>query len=341
MTLAVESPASPTQLNQVTDYEYDLTGRVKEIIHPDTNFVLFTYDLAGRRTKIKDPRGNETVFAYDAAYRLTSETNAASNVTSRAYDAMSNLTGVTDAMNRTTNYTYDDFNRMTKIKYPEASVGAGRLEENFTFDDAGNLTQKTDQAGRVTSIAYDTADRVTSTTDPALKVTSYEYNARSQRTAVVDALAQRYEFALDALGRVTQEKKDTATKSFQYDSAGNRSQRTDYNGVITNYAYDDLNRLTTISYPDTTSATYGYNALSQLTTATNPSGTVTMSYDNRGRVKLGNRCLRAGSRLLLRRQLKPHAVKSEYRNQCDLPVRCHRSSDATCGQRELEYDFRL
>ena len=257
---------------------------MKKIIHPDTNFVLFTYDLAGRRTKIKDPRGNETIFAYDAAYRLTSETNAASNVTSRAYDAMSNLTGVTDAMNRTTNYTYDDFNRLTKIKYPEASVGAGRLEENFTFDAAGNLTQKTDQAGRVTSIAYDTADRVTSTTDPALKVTSYEYNARSQRTAVVDALAQRYEFVLDALGRVTQEKKDTATKSFQYDSAGNRSQRTDYNGAITNYSYDDLNRLTTISYPDTTSATYGYNALSRLTTAINPSGTVTMAYDNRGRV---------------------------------------------------------
>ncbi|MGH9906916.1 MAG: RHS repeat domain-containing protein [Pyrinomonadaceae bacterium] len=41
---------------------------------------------------------------------------------------MSNLTGVTDALNRTTNYFYDDFRRLTKIKYPEATPGAGRLD---------------------------------------------------------------------------------------------------------------------------------------------------------------------------------------------------------------------
>jgi RHS repeat-associated protein len=125
---------------------------------------------------------------------------------------------------------------------------------------------------------------VTTVTDPALKVTSYEYNGRSQQTAVVDAISQRYEFVFDALGRVTEEKKGTATKSFGYDGAGNRNQRTDYNSAITSYSYDALNRLTTISYPDTTSATYGYDALSRLTTATNPSGTVTIGYDNRGRI---------------------------------------------------------
>jgi len=65
---------------------------------------------------------------------------------------------------------------------------------------------------------------------------------------------------------------------------GNRSQRTDYNNAVTNYGYDVLNRLTTISYPDTTAATYGYDVLSRLTTATNPTGTVTIAYDNRSRV---------------------------------------------------------
>ena len=271
-------------LNQVTSYEYDLAGRLKKIIYPDTNFVLFTYDLAGRRTKVKDPRGSETNFAYDAAYRLTSETNADNKTTSYAYDLMSNLTGVTDALNRTTNYFYDDFNQLTKIKYPEATPGAGRLEENFSYDPAGNLLTKTDQAGRVTTFCYDSADRLISTIDPAQKTTAFEYNARSQMTVVVDAINQRYEFLYNPLGNVTQEKKGTATKSFVYDAAGNRSQRTDYNGAITNYTHDTLNRLTTISYPDTTSATYGYDVISRLTTATNPTGTVTIAYDNRSRV---------------------------------------------------------
>ena len=191
---------------------------------------------------------------------------------------------MTDALNRTTNYFYNDFNRLAKIKYPEATAGAGRLEENFTYDLAGNLLTKTDQAGRVTTFYYDNADRLTSTIDPAQKTTVYEYNARSQMTAVVDAINQRYEFLYDPLGRVTQEKKGTATKSFVYDAAGNRSQRTDYNSAVTNYSSDALNRLTTISYPDTTSATYGYDALSRLVTATNPTGTVTIAYDNRSRV---------------------------------------------------------
>jgi len=271
-------------LNQATSFEYDLAGRLKKTIYPDTNFVLFTYDLAGRKTKVKDPRGYETTFVYDAAYRLTSETNADNKTTTYAYDLMSNLTGVTDALNRTTNYFYDDFNHLTKIKYPEATAGAGRLEENFTYDLAGNLSSKTDQAGRVTTYCYDNANRLTSTIDPAQKTTAYEYNGRSQRTAVVDAISQRYEFVYDPMGRVTQEKKGTATKSFVYDAAGNRTQRTDYNAAVTSYTYNALNRLTTISYPDTTTATYGYDVLSRLTTATNPTGTVTVVYDNRSRV---------------------------------------------------------
>ena len=271
-------------LNQTTSYEYDDAGRLKKIIYPDANFVLFTYDLAGRRTKIKDPRGYETTLAYDAAYRVTSETNADGKVTSYAYDLMSKRIGVTDALNRTTNYTYDEFERLTKIKYPEATAGAGRLEENFTYDSAGNLLQKTDQAGQITSFCYDNSNRLTSATDPALKTTAFEYNARSQQTAVVDALNQRYEFVYDALGRRTQEKKGTATMSFVYDAAGNRSQRTDYNSAVTDYTYDALNRLTAINYPDSTSATYGYDVFSRLTTATNPTGTVTIGYDNRSRV---------------------------------------------------------
>jgi YD repeat-containing protein len=165
--------------------------------------------------------------------------------TSYSYDLMSNLTGVTDALNRTTNYEYDDFNRLKKIKYPEATLGAGRLEENFTYDLSGNLLEKKDQANRITSFCYDNVNRLTTTTDPALKVTAYEHNARSQLTAVVDAINQRYEFVYDPLGRVTQNKKGTATMYFVYDAVGNRSQRTDYNGAITNYAYDALSRLTT------------------------------------------------------------------------------------------------
>jgi len=71
--------------------------------------------------------------------------------------------------------------------------------------------------------------------------------------------------------------------SYQYDAVGNRTQRTDYNGALTNYAYDNLNRLTTITYP-TRTATYAYDPLNNLTRATNENGSVYIGYDNRYRV---------------------------------------------------------
>jgi len=88
-----------------------------------------------------------------------------------------------------------------------------------------------------------------------LQATQFEYNARSQTTKVIDALNQQYRFSYDALGRVTQTTRAGLSMSYAYDSIGNRTQRTDYIGAVTNYTFDDLNRLTSIAYPDLTNAT--------------------------------------------------------------------------------------
>lgn len=271
-------------LNETTSREYDDAGRLKKIIHPDTSFVLYTYDLAGRNTKVKDARGNETNLSYDDAYRLTSVTDALSHVTAYGYDLMSNRTSVTDALSRVTNYDYDDFNRLEKITYPPVTTGAERLFETVSYDAAGNVTQRTDTAGRVSAFGYDNVNRLTSITDTDNKTTSFQHDALSRTTAVIDALEQEYDFFYDALGRQTGMTRASVSTSYVYDEVGNRTERTDYNGATTNYTYDNANRLTTVSYPDLSSATYDYDALSRLTSATNQNGSVTFTYDDRGRI---------------------------------------------------------
>jgi RHS repeat-associated protein len=271
-------------LNETTNYEYDAVGRPSKVIYPDTSYMQFTYDLGGRRTKVRDPRGYETNFAYDAANRLTGVTNADNRTTSYSYNLMSRLTSQTDALNRTTNYEYDDFNRIVKTIYPAATTGATRLEERVEYNAAGKVKKQVDTMGRETLYDYDTSQRLIKVTDPALQITQYEYNARSQTTAVVDALNQRYEFAYDALGHVTQVTRGSVSMSYSYDAVGNRTQRTDYNNATTNYTYDNLNRLTTTTYPDTTTVSYAYDQLLRLASATNANGTVSFNYDNRGRV---------------------------------------------------------
>jgi RHS repeat-associated protein len=196
---------------------------------------------------------------------------------------MSRLISVTDALARVTNYDYDDFNRLVKITYPAATTGATRLFETIGYDPAGNINQRTDTAGRITSYSYDNINRLTSTTDAANKTTSFGYDALSRTTSVTDALNQQYQFAYDAVGRQTQITRGGVSMSYAYDPSGNRTQRTDYNGAVTNYTYDNLNRLTTINYP-TRTVTYAYDPLNNVTQATNENGSVYIGYDNRYRV---------------------------------------------------------
>jgi RHS repeat-associated protein len=270
-------------LSRSTLFAYDLAGRINKVTHPDLSFVSFTYDLAGRRTRVTDERGNQTNYAFDSAYRLTSVTDAANHATSYGYDLMSNRTSMTDALLRATDYEYDDFNRLKKITYPPAEAGATRLFETLVYDDAGNVTSRTDTAGRVTSYGYDNVNRITSTTDAANKTTSFQYDELSRITSLTDAINQQYQFVYDALGRQTEITRGGVTMSYDYDEVGNRTQRTDYNGVVTNYSYDNLNRLTTITYPSRT-VTYAYDPLNNITRATNENGSVYISYDNRYRV---------------------------------------------------------
>ena len=270
-------------LSRSTLYAYDAMGRIIKQTHPDNSFVSFTYDLAGRRTKVTDERGNATNYAYDGAYRLTSLTDAANQTTTYTYDAMSNLTSVTDALGRVTNYDYDDFNRLAKITYPPASAGATRLFATMNYDAAGNVAHRTDTAGRVTTYLYDNVNRVTSITDADNKTTGVEYDALGRVTGVLDALNQHYQFTYDAVGRQTHVTRGGVSMSFVYDEVGNRTQRTDYNGTVTNYTYNNLNSLIAITYP-TRTLSYGYNVLGQLTRAADEHGAVYIGYDNRSRV---------------------------------------------------------
>lgn len=266
-------------LSQITSFEYDLNNRLKKVTYPDTNFTTYTYDLAGRRTAVTDARNNTTNFAYDNAYRLTGVTDPLSHATTYGYDLMSNMTSQTDALGNVTNLEYDDFNRLKKVIYPPATVSATRLEESITYDKLGNVKTRVDTAGRTTAYDYDTSNRLTKITDALTNATQFEYNTRSHLTKVKDALNQEYIFTYDPLGRQLTQTRAGSTMSFEYDAVGNRTKRTDYNGTVTNYTYDNLNRLTQGSL-----GTYTYDDLSRMLTAVNSHGTVSFTYDNRGRV---------------------------------------------------------
>jgi RHS repeat-associated protein len=271
-------------LGQATAFAYDQVGRVLQATAPDGSVISFEYDLAGRRTATTDAKGNRSTFAYDGAYRLTSQTDADGQTTTFGYDAMSNSTSVTDALARTTNYEYDDFNRLVKTIYPPVTPGGTRLFESVNYDAIGNVKQRTDTAGRVNSFVYDDANRLIHATNADNKTIDLEYDALSRITALVDALGQRYRFSYDSVGRLKHLRRGASVMSFTYDAGGNRKRRIDYNGALTVYRYDALNRLKTITYPDASTVDYAYDKLSRLQTATNESGTTNLDYNKMNRL---------------------------------------------------------
>src|SRR5678816_515386 len=76
----------------------------------------------------------------------------------------------------------------------------------------------------------------------------------------------------------------THAESYGYDSAGNLSH-TDRKSQVTGRIYDGLNRLTQVTYADTSTSTYPWDAGNRLTEIVDsPSGTITRSYDGLDRL---------------------------------------------------------
>ena len=66
---------------------------------------------------------------------------------------------------------------------------------------------------------------------------------------------------------------------------GNLASTTDRNGNTVTYTYDQLNRLKTKYFPDSTNVTYSYDNDSRLTQVQDPTGTYQIAYDNMSRLK--------------------------------------------------------
>ncbi len=104
------------------------------------------------------------------------------------------------------------------------------------------------------------------------------------------------------LGNLTRlQSPDTGTTTYRYDAAGNRIRQTDARGVQVSYAYDALNRLTAVHYPNasldvgffydepaaTTACTHAYaSPLGRLTRIMDGTGSTTYCYDDLGRIRL-------------------------------------------------------
>jgi RHS repeat-associated protein len=122
-----------------------------------------TYDTKGNLTKLSDPLGNAYNITYDGQGKPLNITNPVSKVTKLAWDG-ADLSTVTDALNRVMQYRTDGAGRVQSITDP---LGNRTLQywdalnqmETMAFDAVGQLKQRIDRKGQLSSVTFDALSR--------------------------------------------------------------------------------------------------------------------------------------------------------------------------------------
>ena len=246
------------------------------------------YDAAGQL--LKEQRGYRTALQQDYA--------------TYTYSPNGKRTSLTDARGYRAEMTYDGFDRQARWTFPSPStpgVANAADYEEYGYDASGNRTSLRKRDGSTITYQYDALNRNTAKLVPersGLDATYtrdiyYGYDLRGLQTYARfdgpsgEGIATSY----DGFGRAVSSSltMDGVTRDLQYghDKNGNRTELTQPNVATTTFAYDGLDRLTTI-YQDawtTNIIGYVYNNRGLRATQTGRAGqATTFGYDPAGRL---------------------------------------------------------
>lgn len=182
-----------------------------------------------------DHRGNITRHIRTLDYRI-GQITVSGKVTALdldyGYDAFNNITSILNGVDngRSETFAYDDLHRLQHA-YGFYLDGASPIDHiRYEYDPVGNRTQRDLRLGGVLQSSE-----------------SYSYNPLSNQ--------------LDSISRTAGS--STHVRSLQYSDAGNLDSETGFDGTHKSYAYNDNNRLISLSENSLPKGDYQHNALGQ------------------------------------------------------------------------------
>lgn len=280
----------------------DALGNISSEENGDGKTTSYTYDSMNRMTSVIRPVGNQTTITYTSNSKTVSR---GSLVEATQYDGLGRPQTVTLG-GIAINYSYDPFDRLAYKSHPDSTVGT-----SFTYDGLNRITRisnsdatyesrnygpgyteiidensksntsyyraygnpatqylmsvnSAESAANIT-VARNTSDQVTSITQGGVSRT-FDYNGNKYLTQVTNP--------------------ESGTTIYGRDAAGNMTSRSVGASATTAFAYDNLNRLKTVTYPGLTPATsITYNKRNLMLTANSSGGNRTYTYDDNGNLK--------------------------------------------------------
>jgi RHS repeat-associated protein len=260
-----------------TTTEYDALSRVIRVTTPDGAQVNTQY--SGNQVTVTDQAGKSRRSETDALGRLIKVTEAPGVLnyeTNYFYDALDHLRFVQQGSQGRW-FAYDSFSRLIRVRNPEQDInhslppytdpvtGGNGWSTAYKYDEAGNLTKKTDARGIVTIYSYDGLNRNITTSyinGPQIIRVDWDYdgsvngkgrlfiqrtqegNNRVSRDVIVSYDTQgRPLVKWQNFGRNESDWGTAFITQQTYDLAGNAKTVTYPSGRMVNYSYDRAGRL--------------------------------------------------------------------------------------------------
>ncbi|MCB1092013.1 MAG: RHS repeat protein, partial [Verrucomicrobiae bacterium] len=269
---AAGNPSKITNpLNHETTTIFNGNNQVSKVTDAEGGVTEYFYDPNGNVDYIIDGEGGETHFEYDELDRQEKRTDAEDYEWLTTYDAGNNIKTETDPRKFVTTYDYDFQNRAKKVTYDIGETPGERLVSyRYVYDAVGNLLEEYDPRGDnyKTTHTYDAQNRLERTefqivqpdgSISGTQVRTYEYDLIGNQTVETDGRGVKRVNEYDAQNRVVKVTRDigdlgsgeTAEWLYEYDLAGNQVKEIDPRGdyFTTEYTYDKLNRIRTITRP--------------------------------------------------------------------------------------------
>jgi len=252
-----------------TTYTYDLLHNLTGYTDSQNNQKFMEYDGLGRKTFMNDPDRGRMTYEYDNAGNLVRTTDAKGQVILYEYDGVNRLTGEYYGQGKAepdVAYHYDaPFGPVSRGEFwaggeigPEKSIAdAVLLDNEYHVDNDVNNDGVVNVADVVMALMKGDAPGPLRGSDPRNASDVTAENTKGFLSWVQDQSGEEHN-SYDARGRVAWTVKRIA-------ETGSDDLRNFYTGM----AYDAMDRVTTLTYPDSSYVTYTYNPRGMLESVPN------------------------------------------------------------------------
>jgi RHS repeat-associated protein len=239
-----------TAFEEKTLINTDYTTNTTTITTPENRTLTSTFDALTQQTTKAEQAGTLPVsYTYDSEGKLLTTTQG-NRVTTNIYNDKNDLITTVDTNGVPTSYTYDEMHRAIEVSR------AGQVVQ-YTYDANGNL-ESTTTPNQATFEETSNKINYPSTFKSPLGFTkSYTYTVERELASITLPSSKTIEYTYLKEHLTTQTTPETTT-TYTYGCGGLLTEVHNDHGENTLYTYDDLKRVTALSYTGQVNQTLSY-----------------------------------------------------------------------------------